>query len=176
MNFIPTDVEGVWIVESEIHSDERGSFFRTWCSDALRHKGLAPKLDQCSISSNPRRGTVRGMHYQASPHGETKHVRCIRGAIYDVAIDLRPDSPTFGKWTGVELSAKNKRSLYIPEGCAHGFQTLEPDSDVLYMIDGIFHPQSSRGVRWNDPHFKIAWPLVDLAFLSPKDATLPDYK
>ncbi len=175
MKFSPTKLEGVWIVEMDHHHDERGWFARTWCSKMMSSHGLKINLSQCSISANKRRGTLRGMHYQAKPHAETKLVRCIRGSMFDVVLDLRPQSQTFKQWIGVELSADNGRALYIAHGCAHGFQTLEDGVEVLYMIAGELHPESARGTRWNDPQFGIAWPLPDIAFMSQRDAQYPDF-
>jgi len=176
MKFTPTDIAGVWIVEPERHLDERGWFARTWCAEEFRQRGLNPHLSQCSASFNRRKGTLRGMHYQIAPHAEAKLVRCTRGAMFDVALDLRPGSATFRRWVGGELTAENGRALYIPEGCAHGFQTLMDDTEVFYQIATPWHPESARGARWNDPAFGIRWPLADAAILSPRDAAYPDFK
>ena len=159
MRYTETTLPGVLIVDLERHEDERGFFARMWCHQELAERGLNPNLAQCSISYNRHKGTVRGMHYQAEPHPEAKFVQCIRGAIFDVALDLRPSSPTNGKWFATELTADNRRMLYLPEGCAHGFQTLCDDCDVLYFISTPFRPDLSRGVRWDDPAFGIIWPL-----------------
>lgn len=168
MKFTPTRIAGVWIVDMERHEDERGWFARTWCAEEFAKHGLNVKLSQCSASFNRCRGTLRGMHYQAAPHEEAKLVCCPRGAIFDVALDLRRDSPTFKQWFSVELTAENGRALYIPEGCAHGFQTLADDTEVLYQMTGAFHPASAHSVRWNDPAFGIRWPVAD-PILSAKD-------
>lgn len=175
MKFTPTKIAGVWLVETERHADERGWFARTWCAEEFAAHGLPTAFSQCSSSFNHRRGTLRGMHWQAAPHGEAKLVRCVRGAMFDVALDMRPESTTFKQWMGVELTPENGRALYVPEGCAHGFQTLANDTEVFYQIKGSWHPASARGVRWNDPAFAIRWPLPTQAFLSERDATYPDY-
>ncbi|MBG87618.1 MAG: dTDP-4-dehydrorhamnose 3,5-epimerase [Verrucomicrobiales bacterium] len=176
MKFSPTSVEGVVLVEQERHSDDRGFFARTWCREEFEKAGLNPLLDQTSVSFNQRRGTLRGMHWQAKPHGETKLVRCTQGAIYDVALDLREGSPTHGKWFATELSAENGKALYIPDGIAHGFQTIQERSEVYYMMAGTYHPDSARGARWNDPQFGIEWPLAEIAHMSERDADYADWK
>jgi len=173
MKFTPTKIAGVWIVDMERHEDERGWFARSWCAEEFAKHGLDSNLSQCSVSFNRRRGTLRGMHYQVAPHAETKLVRCTHGAIFDVALDLRPASPSFKQWVGAELTAKSGRALYIPEGCAHGFQTLEGESEVFYQMTGAFHPASARAVRWNDPAFLINWPLPEV-ILSGKDKSVLD--
>lgn len=174
MKFTPTKIAGVWIVDLERHADERGWFARTWCAEEFRQHGLNPDLAQCSASFNRRRGTLRGMHWQAAPHEEAKLVRCVRGAMFDVALDVRPGSATFKQWVSVELTPDNGRALYVPEGCAHGFQTLADDTEVLYQISCPWHPASGRGVRWNDPFFAIEWPLSGIALLSDRDASYPN--
>jgi len=175
MKFSATKIDGVWIVEMDRHEDERGWFARTWCAAEFRQRGLNPNLSQCSASFNRRRGTIRGMHYQCAPHEEAKLVRCMRGAIFDVALDVDPQSPTVKQWVGLTLTPENGTALYISPGCAHGFQTLADDTEVLYMIAGEFRPASARGVRWNDPFFSIKWPLSDGITLSPRDAGYPDF-
>lgn len=169
MNFIPTPLAGVWLIESQRQEDERGWFARTFCEHEFAAHGLPQSFSQCSTSFNRRRGTLRGMHYQVAPHAEAKLVRCTRGAIFDVAVDLRPDSLTFRKWFAAELTAENGRALYIPEGCAHGFQTLADDTEILYQIAGEFQPASARGVRWNDPAFGIEWPRLADVLLNARD-------
>ena len=176
MRFTPTKIEGVWIIDMERHEDERGWFARTWCAGELRQHGLDPCVEQCSSSFNKTCGTLRGMHFQAVPHEEAKVVRCIRGAVYDVALDLRVDSATYCQWVAAELSPENGRALYIPRGCAHGFQTLTDNTELLYMISTPYNPASSRCWRWNDPAFQIHWPLADHAFLSERDCNAPDYQ
>ena len=169
MKFTPTKIAGVWIVDMERHEDDRGWFARTWCSEEFRKHGLKPNLSQCSASFNRLRGTLRGMHWQAAPHEEAKLVRCVRGAMFDVALDVRPDSATFKQWVSAELTPENGRALYVPEGCAHGFQTLADDTEVFYQIAGEYHPASGRGARWDDPALGIAWPLAAIASLSVRD-------
>jgi dTDP-4-dehydrorhamnose 3,5-epimerase len=172
MTFRETGLAGVWTIEIEPRADDRGFFARTWCRRELEAHGLNPALAQCSVSFTRGRGTVRGMHWQAAPHAEAKLVRCTRGAIYDVALDARRGSPTFGRWVAAELTADNRRMLYVPEGVAHGFQTLTDDAEVFYQISEFHHPESERGIRWDDPGVAIAWPLTD-ATVSPRDAALP---
>jgi len=167
-------MQGVYVIDPERHEDERGFFARSWCVEEFRANGLNPALVQCNISFNRRKGTLRGMHYQAAPHEECKLVRCTLGAIYDVILDLREGSPTFGKWAGVELTQENRRMLYIPEGLAHGFVTLRDDTEVFYQMSEFYHPECARGVRWDDPAFGITWPVAK-PFLSERDASYPDY-
>lgn len=174
MKFVATPLVGVYVIEVEPLADERGFFARTWCEQEFREHGLNPALAQCSISFNKRRGTVRGMHYQAEPHEETKLVRCVRGAMYDVLVDLRRDSASFMQWYGAVLNADNRRMLYVPSGVAHGFQTLEDDTEVSYQISEFFHPESARGVRWDDPAFGITWPEA-VSVISERDRSYPDF-
>lgn len=174
MRFVPTDIPGVTILELEPAEDDRGFFARIWCSDELRRNGLNPDLSQVSVSFNRHRGTLRGMHYQAEPHTEAKVVRVVRGAVYDVALDLRRDSPTFGRWTSVELSDSNRLGLYIPEGVAHGFQTLVADTELLYLISVPYVAAAARTVRWDDPAFGIEWPEGE-KLLSDRDGRAPDF-
>lgn len=145
-------------MEPELIADERGFFTRLWCAEEFREHGLDSGLAQVSLSFNAKKGTLRGMHYQAAPHEEVKLVRCTRGAIYDVILDLRPSSPTFRRWISEELSAESRRMVYIPKGFAHGFQTLREDTEVVYQISEFYRPENARGVRWNDPAFGIQWP------------------
>lgn len=175
MRLRETTVDGVFVVEPERVEDERGFFARTWCAGELAGAGLDPSLSQCSISFNTRRGTLRGMHFQRAPFEESKVVRCTRGRIYDVALDLRPGSPTFRASVGVELTAENRLALYVPKGCAHGFLTLEDASEVLYLISAPFTPGASAGVRWDDPAFAIEWPARP-AVISTRDASYPDFQ
>jgi dTDP-4-dehydrorhamnose 3,5-epimerase len=158
MRFLDTAVEGAKVVELECHSDARGHFARIFCEEEFAKAGIAVRMVQANISHNLERGTLRGLHYQAAPYGEPKIVQCVRGRIFDVAVDLRPTSPSFRRWTGVELSPEANRIFYIPSGSAHGFLTLEPDSDIVYLMGATFVSGSGRGVRWNDPAFGIAWP------------------
>ena len=174
MTFRPTAVEGAWIVKPERHADARGFFARTWCAGEFAHHGLEHRFVQASVSYNPRRGTLRGLHYQAAPHAEAKLVRCTRGAIHDVAVDLRPESPTFRRHTAVVLDADNRLALYIPEGCAHGFQTLVDDTEVLYQMSAFYAPEAARGVRWDDPAFAIPWPAAE-RIIADRDQRYPDF-
>jgi dTDP-4-dehydrorhamnose 3,5-epimerase len=173
MRFTASDIEGVVIVDIEPAHDERGAFARLHCPEEFAAAGhpFAPR--QTSLSRNTRAHTLRGMHYEAAPHEEAKLVRVVRGAIFDVAVDLRPASPTFRRWVGTELSAENGRALLIGKGLAHGFITLEDNTDVLYQIDRIFEPGHGRGVRWNDPAFGIEWPAAP-AVISARDAGYED--
>jgi dTDP-4-dehydrorhamnose 3,5-epimerase len=171
---VETEVAGTFVVEIEPIDDERGFFARTFCADEFRARGLEACVVQCNISYNKRRGTLRGMHYQAAPHEEAKLVRCVRGAAIDVALDLRPSSPAYRRWTAVELSAENRRALYIPKGVAHGFQTLTDDTELYYEMSERFVPGAGRGVRWNDPAFGIEWPIAE-PIVSARDAAYPDF-
>jgi dTDP-4-dehydrorhamnose 3,5-epimerase len=175
MIFTATKLAGAYIIEPEPIADDRGFFARSWCEKEFAAQGLNPQLVQCNISFNHRRGTLRGMHYQASPHGECKLVRCTAGSIYDVIIDLRPDSMTYTQWVAVELTVANRQALYIPEGLAHGFQTLSDEAEVLYQMSEFYHPESARGVRWDDPKFQIPWPIVDIT-ISDCDRQYPDFQ
>ncbi|AFY80282.1 dTDP-4-dehydrorhamnose 3,5-epimerase [Oscillatoria acuminata] len=175
MIFRETNLEGAWIIEPELLTDNRGFFARTWCQQEFEDQGLNSALVQCNISFNSKAGTLRGMHYQIPPHGETKLVRCTQGAIYDVLIDMRPQSPTFSQWIGVELTAENHRMLYIPDGFAHGFQTLVDHTEVFYQMSEFYHPESARGVRWNDPAFGIKWPTANSLIISDKDSSYADF-
>ena len=174
MKFSPTALDGAYVVEPERLSDKRGFFARTWCRDEFRARGLESDLAQCSLSFNERRGTLRGMHWQCAPREEAKLVRCTAGAIYDVIIDLRPASPTYLRHVAVELTQSDRRALYVPPGCAHGFQTLTDECEVLYQMSECFAPVHARGARWNDPAFGIAWPIPDPIILE-RDNTYPDY-
>jgi dTDP-4-dehydrorhamnose 3,5-epimerase len=175
MRFTETEIAGVVVVDIDPHADARGSFARLQCPDEFAAAGHGFTPAQTSLSRNPRAGTLRGMHYQPAPHGEMKLVRAVRGRIFDVAVDLRADSPTHRRWTATELSADNARALLIPEGVAHGFVTLEDDTDVLYQISPAFRPGHEAGVRWNDPAFAIFWPRAP-ELISDRDAAYPDYE
>ena len=175
MRFIETPLPGAWVIELEEIEDERGWFARTFDAEEFRARGLNPAVVQCNASFNVHRDTVRGMHYQAEPHGESKLVRCVRGAIFDVAVDLRSESSTYRAWHGVELSAENRLAFYIPAGLAHGFQTLAENSEVLYQMGNPYVPAAARGVRWDDPAFGIQWPEPDgERIISEKDCAYPD--
>jgi dTDP-4-dehydrorhamnose 3,5-epimerase len=177
MRFTETAVAGALVVEPDRIEDERGFFARTFSTDEFAARGLDSRVDQCSTSFNTRAGTLRGLHYQQAPHEEVKLVRCTRGAVYDVTVDLRADSPTYLRWAGVELSADNGRALFVPEGCAHGFQTLVDASEVLYQISTPWVPTAARGVRWDDPAFGIDWPPEPPhgRTMSARDAEYPDF-
>jgi dTDP-4-dehydrorhamnose 3,5-epimerase len=173
LRFIPTPLAGVCVIEQERHLDERGYFARTWCAREFEQHALDSGLAQCSVSFNHRRGTLRGLHYQAPPFAEAKLVRCTRGALFDVALDLRPDSSTFRKWVGMELTEDDGRALYIPRGMAHGFLTLADATEVCYQMSTPYEPDSARGVRWNDPLHHITWP-VPVEVIAPRDRDYPD--
>ena len=174
MVFKETKLKDAYIIELEPIEDNRGFFARTWCQREFRAHGLEVNLVQCSLSYNKEKGTLRGMHYQAPPYEEVRLVRCTRGAIYDVIIDLRPDSHTFKQWTGVELTAGNYHSLYVPKGFAHGFLTLEDHTEVFYQMSQFYSAESARGIRWNDPAFEILWP-ADIQVISDRDLGYPDF-
>ena len=175
MRLLETDLKGVHIIELDQREDERGFFARTFCKNVFEEHGLHSDVVQCNLSHNARRGTLRGMHYQAEPFAEAKLVQCVRGSLYDVIIDLRRDSETYCQWIGVELSAANGQMLYIPEGFAHGFQTLEDDTAVYYQMFQFYAPHFARGVRWDDPAFGIKWPIKS-PIISDKDRHLPDHE
>jgi dTDP-4-dehydrorhamnose 3,5-epimerase len=173
MRFTQTKVAGVVLIEPEPIADERGCFARIWCRDEFLANGLNPDLAQANVSFNHRMGTLRGMHYQAAPDEEAKLVRCTRGAIFDVAVDLRPESPTYLGWFGVELTSDNRSMLYVPEGCAHGFLTLADATEVAYQMSAPYAPAAARGVRWDDPAFAIRWP-GEVTVINQRDASYPD--
>jgi dTDP-4-dehydrorhamnose 3,5-epimerase len=172
--FRAATLSGAFIVEMERRQDERGFFARTWCRREFADMGLNTDLSQCNVSYNSRRGTLRGMHWQAAPFEEAKLIRCTRGRVWDAIIDLRPNSPNYMEHFGVELTAESGRALYVPEGMAHGFQTLEDDCEVVYQMSQFYEPTAARGVRWNDPSFGISWPIKD-PILHPRDASYPDF-
>ena len=174
MIFIETPLPGAFLIEPEPIEDTRGLFVRTWCRRELEAHGLDTRIAQCSTSFNKRKGTLRGMHYQAPPFAETKIVRCTRGAIHDVIIDLRPDAPTFTRHFAVVLTADNRKTLYVPPGFAHGFQTLADDTEVFYQISEFYSPEHARGVRWNDPTFGVRWP-DDERTIVDRDRNYPDF-
>jgi dTDP-4-dehydrorhamnose 3,5-epimerase len=170
--FKPTELPGVVVIEPEPHADHRGHFARTFCTEEFAGHGLPIAFAQCSTSYNRRRGTLRGLHFQAEPFAEAKLIRCTRGRVFDVTVDLRAASPTWRRWTAVQLDADNGRQVFIPQGCAHGFQTLADDSELFYQITAPYRPKAVRGLRWNDPAFAIPWPVVP-PILSDRDAALP---
>ena len=175
MKFEPTSLPGAFVVNLDRMEDERGFFARTVCQEEFAANGMHTDFAQSSVSFNKREGTLRGMHFQKSPHEETKLVRCTMGAIYDVIVDLRPGSPTVTRWFGLELSAANRKAVYVPKGFAHGFITLNDESEVLYQISAEFRPESAAGVRWNDPAFAIEWP-VEAVVMSRRDRSYSDYQ
>jgi dTDP-4-dehydrorhamnose 3,5-epimerase len=172
MRFVSQPLDGVFVIEPDPVRDERGFFARMFSADEFAQRGLTHAFVQSGIAYNPRRGTLRGMHYQAAPHGEVKLVRCTAGAVYDVVIDVRPSSPSYRHWTSVELSAENRRTLYVPDGFAHGYVTLTDDAELVYQMSVPHHAPSARGVRWNDPAFGISWPIKPTV-ISARDASYP---
>ena len=175
MTFRQTKLPGVFEIRLEPKSDERGFFARSWCQKEFGSKGLNPKLVQCNISFNVRKGTLRGVHYQAAPYAETKIVRCTRGTIYDVVVDLRPQSPTFKHWIALVLADTNRNMVYIPGGCARGFLTQEDETEVFYQMSEVYNAESARGVRWDDPAFQIVWP-ARVEVISERDRTYPNFE
>ncbi len=175
MIFRETKLPGAFAIDLEPKTDERGFFVRTWCQHEFAAHGLNTKLAQCSVSFNTRKGTLRGMHYQLAPHAESKLVRCTRGAIYDVIVDMRPQSPKFKDSFGIVLTAEKRNMLYVPEGCAHGFLTLEEGTEVFYQISEFQSPESARGVRFDDPAFGIAWP-EKVEVISERDRNYPNFE
>ncbi len=168
MRFIETPIAGAMIIELEPHFDERGFFARAWCRNEFQAHGLNAEIVQCNVAFSRKRGILRGMHFQIAPYAECKLVRCTAGSVYDVILDLRPDSPTRHKWFGIELTAGNRRMIYVPEGFAHGYQALEDNSEVFYQMTQFYNKEASSGVRWNDPAFGIKWP-IDNPILSEQD-------
>lgn len=172
MKFVETPLPGLYVVELETLQDDRGFFARSFCVREFEALGLDSTVAQCNISFNEKSGTLRGLHFQALPHEEAKLIRCTRGAIYDVAVDVRPDSATYLKWYAIELTPDNRRMLFVPRGFAHGFQTLLDNTEVSYLMSEFYHPISARGLRWNDPALAISWPL-DNVIISDKDRMYP---
>ena len=173
MIFSELPLSGAYEIEPETVSDERGFFARLWCAEEFAARGLSADFVQSSVSFNRRRETLRGLHYQAPPHAETKLVRCIRGAVFDCLVDLRRESPTYRQWFGYELTAESRHALYIPEGIAHGFQTLTEDTELLYEITTAYSPAAAQGIRWNDAKLSIRWPYPERPVISERDANLP---
>ena len=174
MIFEETELEGAYVIELEEFGDERGFFARAWCQKEFNDHGLNSRVVQANLSYNEKQATLRGMHYQVAPHEESKLVRCIRGAIYDVIVDLRPESNTYKDWIGVELTSANRKMLYVPEGFAHGFQTLEDHTEVFYQVTEFYTPGAEKGARYNDPAFQITWPLK-VAVISDKDSNWQNF-
>lgn len=175
MKFHPTDISGAFVVEIEPHADGRGFFARTFCAETFAAHGLAAAYPHCNVSYNVKRGTLRGLHLQEAPKSEAKLIRATRGVIYDVALDLRPGSPTYLKWAAVELTAEKRNAFYIPQGCAHGFLTLADDCELFYQMSEVYDANLGRGVRYDDPAFAIRWPFAP-AVISERDASFPDYR
>jgi dTDP-4-dehydrorhamnose 3,5-epimerase len=175
MQLTETGLPGAYVIDLEPVEDARGFFARAWSARELSSIGLESRIDECNLSFNGRRGTLRGMHFQRPPHAEVKLIRCIKGALYDVIVDLRTDSPTFRHWVGFELDEENRRMLYVPRGFAHGFQTLADGTEVYYMISNAHVPEAAAGVRWNDPSFGIDWPMAEPTVISDKDRSWPDF-
>jgi dTDP-4-dehydrorhamnose 3,5-epimerase len=173
--FNETPLTGAFLLEPESRFDDRGSFMRVWCQREFQERGLESRVAQCSVSYNRQTGTLRGMHYQAEPHAEVKIVRCTRGSLFDVIIDLRPESPSYTRHFAIVLSASSRTMLYIPRGFAHGFQTLEDQTELTYQMSEFYEPSAARGVRWNDPVFGIKWPPVGTRIMNDRDATYPDF-
>ena len=172
MKFRETTISGAWLIDPEPRQDERGFFARLWCRDELRERGLSSDFVQCNSSGSVAAGTLRGLHWQSAPHAENKLISCIRGRVFDVIVDVREDSPTFMAWFGAELSASNKTMAYVPQGCAHGYLTLEPDCEVMYPVTAVYHAPSERGLRWDDPAVSIKWPIAPVV-ISAKDRAWP---
>lgn len=176
MIFRETELKGVYVIEPTHFEDERGFFAPSFSQREFEKRGLTGCFVENNISYNLRRGTLRGLHYQAAPYGQAKLVRCTSGAIFDVAVDLRPDSTTFRKWVGIELTAENRFMMYLPADMAHGFQTLEDDTEVFYQVSEFYRPDAYKGLRWNDPAFGIEWPLTNDCIINTRDAAYPDFK
>ena len=174
MQFLKTSIPGVMLIDPDVFEDRRGTFVPAWIRDEFESQGLSTEIAQCSMVLTKERGTIRGMHFQAEPFAEAKVVRALRGAIFDVAVDLRPDSATYLKWIGYELSEANRRWMYLPKGCAHGYQTLTDDAEVFYFVSANYSPPHQRGVRWNDTAFGIEWPLGPPTQIHERDAAYPD--
>jgi dTDP-4-dehydrorhamnose 3,5-epimerase len=175
MKFSETKLKGAFIIEPEKAEDDRGFFARMWCQNEFKAQGLSPNFVQINLSFNKYRGIIRGLHYQTTPYEEAKLFRCTRGAIYDVIIDLRPESPTYLKWAGFELTADNRKMLYVPENFANGYQALSDNAEVFYLVSQFYSPDSEKGIRYNDPAFNIEWPEKDDSVISEKDRCWPDY-
>ena len=174
MIFNETPLAGAYTIDLELLSDERGFFARSWCQDEFAAHGLQTRIVQCNTSFNHRSGTIRGLHYQRPPHAEVKVIRCTRGAIWDVIVDLRPGSPNYLRWFGAELTASNRRMMYVPEEFAHGYITLEPETETFYQVSEFYTPGAEGGIRWNDPAIGIDWPIEPVV-VSDKDAGHPNF-
>lgn len=175
MRFEPTSVEGCTVVVPTTFDDERGYFARVWCADELAEAGLVGSIAQINMSGSTRAGTIRGLHWQAAPHAEAKLIRCVTGAVFDVCVDVRAGSPTYGRWFGAEISAADRRAVYVPPGCAHGYQTLVDGTEVIYTSSAPYTPSAERGMRWDDPTVAIRWPITAGVSVSDKDRSWPDW-
>lgn len=175
MKFSPVKIKGAFVVDLQPIADERGFFARAYCEKEFYDQGINELMVQANMSNNKLRGMLRGLHWQVSPHAEAKLVRCVKGAIFDVVVDVRKDSPTYKQWYGVELNSDNHKALYIPPGCAHGYQVMVDDTDVFYQVSAFYEPNAERGARWNDPQFGIEWPIKDGVLLSQKDQDWDDF-
>ena len=175
MKFTSTPFPGLYIIELEKNGDPRGFFARSYDAQEFKKLNLKDRFVQTNVSRSRERGTLRGLHYQTPPYAEAKLIRCTKGALYDVVVDLRPDSPTYKQWFGIELTEDNQKQLYVPEGFAHGFITLKEDTEAFYMVSECYHPEAERGVHYNDPQFRIKWP-IPVEVVSDKDKTWPDFQ
>lgn len=175
MIFHETELEGAYLIELEKHEDSRGFFARSFCRKEFEKNGLNPKVMQANLSYSQSRGTLRGLHYQVQPHAEAKFVRCTSGSIYDVIVDLRPESSSYRQWLGIELLAKAHKMIYVPEGFAHGYLTLADHTEVMYQVSEFYAPNVEKGIRWNDPYFAIKWPETETLLISEKDQGWPDW-
>jgi dTDP-4-dehydrorhamnose 3,5-epimerase len=175
MIFTPAPISGAYVIEIQRHSDDRGFFSRTYCDQEFRDQGIPFRVVQANVGYSHGKGTLRGLHYQVPPHEEAKLVRCLRGAIFDVILDLREGSPSYGRWFGVELTAQARNMLLVPRGTAHGYQTLEDDTEIIYLVSEFYTAGAERGIRWNDPAFDIQWPLKENLIISDKDRSWPDF-
>ena len=176
MTFTETRIPGVLIVDSDVFRDDRGLFAITWAAKDFGPRGLDTRIAQCNVSKNKTKGTIRGMHFQTAPFEEAKIVRSTRGAVFDVAVDLRRESPAFRQWVGIELTADSHRQIYVPPGCAHGYQTLTENAEIVYFVSAPYSPPHQRGVRWDDPAFGIVWPLGAPVVINDRDRTYPDFQ
>ena len=176
MNIQKTTVDGAYLLDFQAFGDARGFFTRAFCAKEFAKAGLPVNMVQANLSGSAARGTLRGLHYQVPPHEEAKLLRCIRGAVFDVVVDIRPESPTYGAWFGAELTAANRRMMFVPSGCAHGYLTLRDNSEVFYLVSEFYESKSEKGVRWDDSAFNITWPLTDDLVISDKDQNWPDFR
>ncbi len=175
MNIQKTTVTDACVLDFQSFGDERGFFTRAFCAKEFAKAGLPVNMVQANLAGSAAKGTLRGLHYQVAPHEEAKLLRCIRGAVFDVVVDIRPESSTYGAWFGVELTAENRRMMFVPAGCAHGYLTLEDNSEVYYLVSEFYEPTAEKGIKWDDPAFGIKWPLTDNLVISDKDKKWPDF-